>query len=28
VLTDHGQWARQWEEALAQPVPRHAHRVK
>jgi ectoine hydroxylase-related dioxygenase (phytanoyl-CoA dioxygenase family) len=28
VLTDPTTWARLWEEALAQPPPRHAHRVK
>ena len=28
VLTDPATWARLWEEALSQPPPRHAHRVK
>lgn len=28
VLSDHAQWCRLWEEALARPAPRGAHRVK
>jgi ectoine hydroxylase-related dioxygenase (phytanoyl-CoA dioxygenase family) len=28
ALTDHATWARLWEEALARPAPRHAHRVR
>jgi ectoine hydroxylase-related dioxygenase (phytanoyl-CoA dioxygenase family) len=28
VLTDHATWSRLWQEALARPAPRGAHRVK
>jgi len=28
VLSDHAAWCRLWEEALATPPPRHAHRVR
>jgi phytanoyl-CoA hydroxylase len=28
VLTDHAEWVRLWTDALSQPSPRHAHRVK